>query len=74
MGWRIHRICGSGLALAIALLAGAIIAPEQRLIVPPTAPLARWERAVQRARYMMTLETIAPLGDDPLVSLPAQTT
>ena len=26
--------------------------------------------SVQRARYM-TLETIAPLGDDPLVSLPA---
>jgi putative transposase len=28
------------------------------------------EWAVQRARYM-TLETIAPLSDDPLVSLPA---
>ena len=28
------------------------------------------EWAVQRARYM-TLETIAPLGDDPLVSLPS---
>jgi putative transposase len=28
------------------------------------------EWAVQRARYM-TLETIAPLGDDPTVSLPA---
>jgi len=28
------------------------------------------ERAVQRARYM-TLETIAPLSDDPVVSLPA---
>ena len=28
------------------------------------------ERAVQRARYM-TLETIAPLSDDPLVSMPA---
>jgi transposase len=28
------------------------------------------EWAVQRARYM-TLETIAPLGDDPAVSLPA---
>jgi hypothetical protein len=28
------------------------------------------EWAVQRSRYM-TLETIAPLGDDPLVSLPA---
>jgi hypothetical protein len=28
------------------------------------------ERAVQRARYM-TLETIAPLSDDPTVSLPA---
>jgi len=28
------------------------------------------EWAVQRARYM-TLETIAPLGDDPLISLPA---
>jgi putative transposase len=27
------------------------------------------EWAVQRARYM-TLETIAPLSDDPLVSLP----
>jgi putative transposase len=26
--------------------------------------------AVQRARYM-TLETIAPLGDDPVVNLPA---
>jgi transposase len=30
----------------------------------------RLEWAVQRARYM-TLETIAPLSDDPLVSLPA---
>jgi transposase-like protein len=28
------------------------------------------EWAVQRARYM-TLETIAPIGDDPAVSLPA---
>jgi hypothetical protein len=28
------------------------------------------EWAVQRGRYM-TLETIAPLGDDPTVSLPA---
>jgi transposase-like protein len=28
------------------------------------------EWAVQRARYM-TLETIAPLNDDPIVSLPA---
>ena len=28
------------------------------------------ERAVQRARYM-TLETIAPLRDDPFVKLPA---
>jgi hypothetical protein len=28
------------------------------------------EWAVQRARYM-TLETIAPLSDDPTVSLPA---
>ena len=28
------------------------------------------EWAVQRSRYM-TLETIAPLGDDPRVSLPA---
>jgi putative transposase len=28
------------------------------------------EWAVQRARYM-TLETIAPLSDDPAVSLPA---
>jgi putative transposase len=28
------------------------------------------EWAVQRARYM-TLETIAPMSDDPLVSLPA---
>jgi hypothetical protein len=26
--------------------------------------------AVQRARYM-TLETIAPMGDDPIISLPA---
>ena len=26
--------------------------------------------AVQRARYM-TLETIAPMGDDPVISLPA---
>jgi putative transposase len=28
------------------------------------------EWAVQRARYM-TLETIAPMSDDPIVSLPA---
>ena len=28
------------------------------------------EWAVRRARYM-TLETIAPIGDDPIVSLPA---
>ena len=31
------------------------------------------EWAVQRARYM-TLETIAPLSDDPIVSLPAVAT
>ncbi len=31
------------------------------------------EWAVQRARYM-TLETIAPLSDDPIVGLPAVTT
>jgi hypothetical protein len=30
------------------------------------------EWAVQRVRYM-TLETIAPLSDDPIVSLPAVT-
>ena len=30
------------------------------------------KQAVQRARYM-TLETIAPLSDDPIVSLPAVT-
>ena len=30
------------------------------------------EWAVQRARYM-TLETIAPLGDDPAIMLPAVT-
>jgi hypothetical protein len=30
----------------------------------------RDEWAVQRARYM-TLETIAPLSDDPLIKLPA---
>jgi hypothetical protein len=29
------------------------------------------ERAVQRARYM-TLETIAPLTDNPIVSLPCR--
>ena len=29
-----------------------------------------YEWAVQRARYM-TLETIAPMGDDPVISLPA---
>ena len=28
------------------------------------------EWAVQRARYM-TLETIAPMGDDPIINLPA---
>jgi hypothetical protein len=32
-------------------------------------PSNKW--AVQRARYYMTLETIAPLSDDPLASLPA---
>lgn len=31
------------------------------------------EWAVQRARYM-TLETIAPLGDDPIVNLPTMAT
>lgn len=31
---------------------------------------ARIEWAVQRSRYM-TLETIAPLSDDPIVQLPA---
>jgi|TARA_A100001391_G_scaffold205466_1_gene207574 hypothetical protein len=30
------------------------------------------ERAVQRARHM-TLESVAPLSDDPLVNLPALT-
>lgn len=29
------------------------------------------EWAVQRARYM-ALETIAPMGDDPVISLPAE--
>ena len=42
---------------AIVRLAGALL-PEQND-----------ERAVQRARYM-TLETIAPLGDAPVISLP----
>ena len=43
---------------AITRLIGAILLEQ----------IDQW--AVQRARYM-TLETIAPLGDDPLVSLPA---
>jgi len=43
---------------AIARLVGAILLEQND------------EWAVQRARYM-TLETIAPLGDNPLVSLPA---
>lgn len=43
---------------AIARLVGAILLEQND------------EWAVQRARYM-TLETIAPLSDDPLVSLPA---
>jgi putative transposase len=43
---------------AIARLVGAILIEQND------------EWAVQRARYM-TLETIAPLSDDPLVGLPA---
>jgi putative transposase len=43
---------------AIVRLAGAILLEQND------------ERAVQRARYM-TLETIAPLSDDPIPSLPA---
>jgi putative transposase len=43
---------------AITRLVGAILVEQND------------EWAVQRARYM-TLETIAPLSDDPLVSLPA---
>jgi putative transposase len=42
---------------AIVCLIGAILLEQN-------------EGAVQRARYM-TLETIAPLSDDPTVSLPA---
>ena len=45
-------------ALAIVRLVGAILLEQND------------EWAVQRARYM-TLETIAPLSDDPIVSLPA---
>jgi hypothetical protein len=37
------------------------------------APAENDEWAVQRARYL-TLETIASLGDNPLVSLPALAT
>jgi putative transposase len=37
---------------------------------PTRSPQQNDERAVQRAHYM-TLYTIAPLRDDPLVSLPA---
>jgi hypothetical protein len=33
-------------------------------------PISRIEEAVRRSRYVM-LETIAPLSDDPIVSLPA---
>ncbi len=43
---------------AVTRLVGAILLEQNH------------EWAVQRARYM-TLETIAPMGDDPLVSLPA---
>jgi hypothetical protein len=41
------------------------------LLNKPLTPDMRYDEwAVQRARYM-TLETIAPLSDDPLISLPA---
>jgi transposase-like protein len=46
---------------AIIRLVGAILLEQNN------------EWAVQRARYM-TLETIAPLSDDPIVSLPALAT
>ena len=42
----------------------------ERLMELEVGALAGAEWAVQRARYM-TLETIAPMSDNPLVSLPA---
>ena len=47
--------------------------PNEAAIVRPVGTILleqNDEWAVQRARYM-TLETIAPLSDDPIVSLPA---
>jgi hypothetical protein len=48
---------------------------EEDVLAYMTFPKAHWTKlqhswAVQRSRYM-TLETIATMSDDPLISLPA---
>jgi hypothetical protein len=57
-GRRAHRSRPRPNEEAITRLVGAILREQND------------EWAVQRARYM-TLETLAPLSDDPIVSLPA---
>jgi len=55
--------------VAITRLVGAILLEQNGAILLEQND----EWAVQRARYM-TLETIAPLGDDPIVNLPTMAT
>jgi hypothetical protein len=45
----------------------------EQAIAAIKAMLAAYEWAVQRGRYM-SLETISPLSDDPIVKLPAVAT
>jgi hypothetical protein len=48
----------------------AVPAPATANAASIGSPIATAEWAVQRARYL-TLETMAPLSDDPFVKLPA---
>ena len=58
--------------VAVGLTEGAFQLMVLETLVLPASILLEQndEWAVQRARYM-TLESVAPLSDDPLVSLPA---
>ena len=51
-------------------MSGQRISPTSSSVKSAIQKVGDEKWAVQRARYM-TLETIAPLSDDPIVSLPA---
>ena len=45
--------------------------PQHRTKLHSTNPIERFNGEIKRRTRYMTLETIAPLSDDPTVSLPA---